>query len=158
MEAEMTLDNPNSPVDEIARDLAAMAILLNHAEFNPSSSFRFDIMTESVIWDDELPQAYSGNPILLALRPIFYQRACLLIGQQDELTLRYWKLGLELFPSWPGFRPERLDPTSEAALYLRTRREEIDRSIENRKKRYKPAQTAVPTDAPADPRAPGDLV
>ncbi len=87
------------------------------SEVGPNS-YKFDAMTASVIWYDELPER-RGSALDWGLRPLFGYRGSLILSEPDLSLEPYWLLGKELFPNWVGFRPERCVPNPELAAFIR---------------------------------------
>src|SRR5262245_32316515 len=95
-----------------------------------SETFRYDAITESIIWDDELPADYGGgSEKVWSLRPIFRFRASLILGEPDLEWERYWQLAKQLFPKWIGFSKGRLNPATEVKEFLRKRIVETETSV-----------------------------
>ena len=94
-----------------ARKLQNAAEKLKQCAYSPESHFRFDIMSDAIVWADEIPSPPLGDAMIVRL--LFRFRTTVILGVPDKLLEQYWSLGKTLFPSWPGFRPERSVPCPE---------------------------------------------
>ena len=126
------MTSPSTPdeTDSIIRDLTVLAPVLNDLPAVADGPFRFDLFSESIIWDDELPSGSLRSKLLWSLRPVFYYRSTLSQGHPDTKSQRYWVVAHQLFPSWPGFRPERLNPAPEILRLLIQKRQEIECAVQ----------------------------
>jgi hypothetical protein len=96
---------------------------------NPQSEvYRYDAITEAIIWNDELPVRCSVEKIQ-SLRPVFRYRASITLGQPDVEWERYWQLAKSLFPHWVGFSSERVAPGPEVTSYLRRQVDDTRRQV-----------------------------
>lgn len=120
----MSLDDHKFFVEELHQ----IAPKLEALKTSRSQAFFYDAITEAIIWEDELPDSRESK-LVWALRPIFRYRASLILGQPDARCEPYWRLASDLFPSWIGFRPERLHPAPEVVEFLRKKVTETEISI-----------------------------
>ena len=72
----------------------------------------FDLLAGAIVWSDETNRKTPTHTIW-ALRFITAYRTGLMIGQADLAHKKYWDLGLQLFPQWVGFLPERREMTEK---------------------------------------------
>ena len=108
----------NSHNDIFEKSLRCIANDLDLLRIEKSSRYRYDAITESLIWEDELP---TGSRIraLHGMRAILRHRASLTLGELDTEFERYWQLGNELFPNWIGFTQSRVHPPADVCDFLR---------------------------------------
>jgi hypothetical protein len=104
--------------DIFERNLRFVAADLDLISSVKGDEYRYDAMTESLVWRDELPPRH-----LVAacngLRPIFRYRASLSLMESDPEWECYWNLGKALFPNWIGFSEIRIHPSGDALDLLR---------------------------------------
>jgi hypothetical protein len=113
---------PPPPLSPADLEAAAPAFRLVSRP-DPRARPRYDLLADAVVWPDEfplLPPRLSG-----CVRLLWRSRTCRLIGAPIEHE-EWWKRGMELFPEWIGFLPERTTPSAalagiyrEAAAILR---------------------------------------
>lgn len=85
-------------------NLAVLAPHLNSLNEIRTERYFFDLMTESMIWEDELvPVHLRATLPVNALRSIFYYRGTLMEGKPDDAHQQYWETAQKLFPHWVGF-------------------------------------------------------
>ena len=105
-------------LDAIEILLHEVAFAANSCPADPHASFKYDLMGDSIIWTDELPDAstirYSKSTILRVLQRY---RTTLMLGTPDVTLERYWDLGKKLFPNWPGFHSSRLQASPELVAH-----------------------------------------
>lgn len=70
----------------------------------------YELMSGALIWSDERNKE-TPTEVIWALRFLFAYRTSLMLNEPREELKSKWDLGLELFPQWVGFRPERREPT-----------------------------------------------
>ncbi len=92
-------------------ELTGIAPLLNQRSMDADAGLSYDVMSDALIWSDELPDL-TTIPLrkLWCLRPVFRYRTSLIQEQPDERFLDFWNAGRALFPDWPGFAPDRREP------------------------------------------------
>jgi hypothetical protein len=122
--------------DNFVKGLRFIAAALNSTTTVQCDAFRYDAITESTIWEDELPPVIRArSEALWGIRPILRHRASIILGEPDPEWERCWQLGKELFPNWVGFIDSRVDPAPEIREFLRQRvvetRSAISRMISN---------------------------
>jgi hypothetical protein len=130
----------DSVEDVFVKGLRSLASDLDSITVATSDRYHYDAITESIRWEDELPQSYGrGGERLAALRVIFRYRASLILGEPQAEWERYWQLARELFPRWIGFDATRLNPSPEVREFLRAHAAEtaaaVARSIERMRRR-----------------------
>jgi len=99
--------------------LRAIAPTLNALHARPDAECHHELMSNSLVWGDELPSEAALDPAAYSvLRCLFRYRTSLILGNSDQDLEPFWELGLELFPNWPGFQAERRD-VSLADVFFR---------------------------------------
>jgi hypothetical protein len=88
---------------------------LGQCTYSPQSTFRYDIMSDAIVWEDEIPSPPLGDAMIVRLLLRF--RTSALLSTPDINLEPYWRLGGRLFPSWPGFRPDRNTPSEQLREY-----------------------------------------
>ena len=84
--------------------LRAIAGRMRELKPAPGASVFYELMSDALVWDDEIPDLETGNVgEFHCLRFVFRYRTTLLIGQPDERFRCYWEEATRLFPDWPGF-------------------------------------------------------
>jgi hypothetical protein len=104
-------------IDKNIDMLTNAATTIRGCRFDAQSSFRYDLMSDSVIWEDEMPNPFMGDS--LALRLLFRYRTSVLLGNPDVQLEGYWLHGKSLFPDWPGFTSDRSTPSQEILDFLK---------------------------------------
>jgi len=88
-------------------------------------------MSGGLVWTDEYPPRpsdgvyYEGEVEIFpsyCLRGVWGFRASLVRGMPNERCRSSWEKGLELFPNWPGFLPERREAKWREFLDRETKR------------------------------------
>ncbi len=98
--------------DLTAADVALLASVLNLLPHQPNLMPRHDCVSGGVFWPDELPIDRPPSD-WWAVRPLLHHRTySLILGRSSEYA-DLWEVGLQSFPSWPGFRAERCEPDEE---------------------------------------------
>lgn len=97
---------------------------------DPSAAVQYDMMSDGLIWSDELP-ALDGVPFddIGLVRVLWHYRAKLILGEACEEFHDIWEQAKLAFPQWMGFASERCTPTPELADLFRKRKSRSDRSI-----------------------------
>lgn len=101
--------------EAVSQKLQNAAIKPGQCTYSPQSTFRYDIMSDAIVWEDEIPSPPLGDAMIVRLLLRF--RTSALLGTPDKTLEQYWRLGGRLFPSWPGFRPDRNTPCHELKEY-----------------------------------------
>ena len=101
--------------------LVAISASLNCLRANPAAKCFYEIMSNALIWSDEIPAENDQNPeAYWVLRCLFRYRTSLIMADLDVELESFWRLGIKLFPDWPGFKPERR-AASLAEVFIRLR-------------------------------------
>ena len=96
--------------------LSNAAARVRECRFDAESRMRYDLMSDSILWEDEIPTPFNGDS--LAIRLLFRYRTTVLLGKPNHELECYWRLGMSLFPDWPGFTPSRNTPSQELLDFL----------------------------------------
>lgn len=72
----------------------------------------YDWMSGALVWRDET-RPDTPTRLIWALRPVWAYRTSLMLGEPREELAQCWQFGLERFPNWVGFLPERREPRAE---------------------------------------------
>jgi hypothetical protein len=104
-------------IDDIRDTLRRIAPELDGLRASPGATPGYDMMSDALIWPDEMPLSWRVPPVpnWYVLRFVFNHRTRLILGPtysgaDDEAAELAWAEALRLFPSWPGFLPERRSP------------------------------------------------
>ena len=97
-------------------DIRALAGVLGSLTPTSDSVARYDAMSDAVVWTDELP-VHRPPHEWWALRTLLRHRS-LMILQQPSVYQACWLEGLTSFPNWPGFLPERCNPSEQLKRIL----------------------------------------
>jgi hypothetical protein len=84
--------------------------VLRGARFDPASRPGLELLSGSLLWDDEAYLAFVSvcreYGCTAYWEPLAF-RSSLIRGQPDESCRRGWEELWRACPEWPGFRPER---------------------------------------------------
>jgi hypothetical protein len=116
-------------VSDAFAGLAAIADAMNRLEKQPNARMHYDCMADAIWWSDERPTFRDARDHW-CLRPIFHFRTTLILEVPNFENLGYWREGMRLFPQWPGFDPERRQPTEERKAFARRKSQEAILSLE----------------------------
>jgi hypothetical protein len=90
-------------------ELKALGRVLRDLCIDPSARPQYDLMSDAVIWPDEVP--IEENPSAWwDVRPIWHLRTRIVLGLETSPPA-LWIDARREFPSWIGFLPERSEPT-----------------------------------------------
>ena len=84
----------------------------------PDAYPSYDMMSHALVWTDEIPEEEDPEK-WWAIRKVLRHRTCLMLSETSEYEA-WWLKGLELFPEWVGFAPERRQPSAELIELYRT--------------------------------------
>jgi hypothetical protein len=99
--------------------LRKIAPKLNRLCEDPSARVSYELMSDGLIWSDELPPWEElDHDESTCLRGIWHYRASLIVGVPVEKYRTFWEEGQKLFPQWPGYLPWRRS-NSWCELFLR---------------------------------------
>jgi hypothetical protein len=124
------LTQSSANISATASELAILAPFLDALVIMNDSSFFFDVMTESIIWNDEMTSEIRSDRRSWSLRPLFYYRSTVILKQPDTQYENHWVLGKHLFPNWPGFAPERTAPSDEVVAFLKDKIQNVARNFD----------------------------
>jgi hypothetical protein len=133
-------------MSERIQNLQDAAPVLDALIAQPDAHVFFEVMSGALVWSDEYPFVADGVyydiemfPRQL-LRGVWAYRSSLIEGEPKERCRAGWELAQSLFPKWPGFLPERRDPSLKDLLVRL--REEAGDPFEDLEKRWQAQQTA----------------
>jgi len=96
--------------------LSDAAPKIRECRFDARSGMRYDLMSDAILWEDEIPTPFSGDSRVIRL--LLRYRTTVLLGNPDRELECYWLHGRSLFPEWPGFNPSRNTPSQELSEFL----------------------------------------
>jgi hypothetical protein len=101
---------PNSDFEAMLRPLRARAFMLNGlSEPAPDARPIYDSSHGIWVWTDERYPNLSAE-VTWGLFPLQAYRTSILIGAPRDHWRPYWDECVAMFPSWVGFRGERITP------------------------------------------------
>jgi hypothetical protein len=103
--------------DPNIRKLESSASRIRECRYDESAPMRYDLMSDAILWEDELPAPPLGDALVLRL--LLRYRTSVLLHQPDAQLEAYWDRGRMLFPDWPGFKLDRNTPSAAIAEYYR---------------------------------------
>ena len=92
--------------------LRVLAPILDRLQSDPNARLHYELMSDSLIWTDELPN-HSERVKLVdtnCMRGVFRFRTTLIIGKPEEEYRACWEQAKTLCPNWPGFLADRQTP------------------------------------------------
>ncbi len=99
--------------DQFERGIEA----LSRSLYSPSALPRYEMMRGMLVWADEAPaHPRDYAPALCLHGDLGIYRTSLIIGRPEEVLLSLWERARERLPHWPGFRPERCEPSLIAEM------------------------------------------
>lgn len=90
-------------MSERLQELRALAPVLNQLSADPHARVHYELMSDALIWSDELPPDQECP----CLRGVFRYRTTLMLGKPEEKYREGWEILQRLCPRWPGFLPSR---------------------------------------------------
>ena len=122
-------------MDQVLFPEEALAIL-RQAQWDANATHSYEVMSGGFAWSDErLSQSATACMAhgSWAFRFLMGYRASLIRGSPREELRPPWDQLLRECPEWPGFRPERRDPSLATELDRESRRVDVCvRRIERR--------------------------
>ena len=99
----------NKPSIFQCMDLVSTQLNSIKPQSNSECRVRYDMLSDSLIWDDELPEIEKQEPrdCYSALRIVLQYRTTLILGNPEERCRVLWDYALSIFPNWIGFSPLR---------------------------------------------------
>jgi hypothetical protein len=127
-----------------------LAPMLDKLVLDPNARVSYELMSDSLIWSDELPPpAPGGEWNTNCLRGAFRFRTTLILGKPDERFRARWEELQTLCPNWPAFLPDRRSPDpgkvrlfEEGRARLNAEMDELDERFE-RQRREKQCEQKV---------------
>jgi len=115
--------------DDFEPTLRRYAPMLNARSWRwPVLGPTYHILADALCWLGEAPTWSQLRRAENALRPLWYYRTSLIIGEAREegevceLGKSLWELGKSLFPCWVGFHPSRCEPLRKYKIRFRAGR------------------------------------
>lgn len=97
---------------QIDRWLARIAPALQALKALTEVTVSYDLFSDALKWSDETPACFPENAEACnCLRGLWRYRTSLILGQPQDRHRELWGAALRAFPEWPGFLPERRDPS-----------------------------------------------
>jgi hypothetical protein len=95
-------------MSEHQQRLRALAPHLNQLPVDPHARIHYELMSDSLVWSDELPPPSQGEGSAWnSMRGALRFRTTMILGSADERYRADWELLGRLCPHWPGLLPER---------------------------------------------------
>ncbi|MEN0020172.1 MAG: hypothetical protein AAF747_04715 [Planctomycetota bacterium] len=91
------------------KQIAELADIFSRCRYDPDATVAYDMLSGGPHWTDEHAPSDASFERWTLIRFLWNHRGALIIGapsKHEEL----WNAGLQAFPTWPGFRPERSTP------------------------------------------------
>jgi len=120
---------------------------LDQLQVDPQARLGYDWLAGGLKWSDEVPEwtfpdvAEQGIPGLGTWRSLISFRSSLIINQPRETFRDLWERAMSICPRWPGFLPERRDPS--LANRFREFEETAQRSFEELEARIQQQRQAA---------------
>ncbi|MEM6821481.1 MAG: hypothetical protein AAF558_06025 [Verrucomicrobiota bacterium] len=95
----------------------------------PDAVPAYELLSGGLIYDDEIPKDVDAE-VSYGLRPLWYHRKRLILGETDSLWDEYWDTCYTLFPNWNGFLESRRKPTPTILDIISKGEERFAREIE----------------------------
>lgn len=105
--------------------LLAIAPVLNRLAVDPNARVQYELMSDALIWSDELPPLDEKGVDFACIRAVFRFRTTLMLGKPDERYRSDWDLLASLCPQWPGFLPERRAPDEDRIQLFTEKRDKL---------------------------------
>jgi hypothetical protein len=98
--------------------LSSIAPLMGRLARSPDAAFLYDKLSGGILWQDEFPDLRALRTMRnwSVIRFLFRFRTTLILGEPDDELRPCWEKAQQLFPSWPGFDPQRRSPELSAAV------------------------------------------
>ncbi|MEK6235766.1 MAG: hypothetical protein N2C14_13745 [Planctomycetales bacterium] len=109
--------------DDLFRRLSDVADRMNELEQREDAELSFDLLAGAVLWSDECPKVASTFD-QVCLRPVLRYRMSLILGKPEPKHFRWWEEAQRCFPRWPGFSPERSQPSDSIIAYYNRKNQE----------------------------------
>jgi hypothetical protein len=118
--------NDSNPIsDYVAPELARLSNVLGFLQKDPTARPAYSIAADALFWSDEIPASPIGDDLLF--RYLLRHRTAIIMEEEEKTGLQeLWASANKAFPAWPGFSPERNQPTRELQAFCQFER---DRSI-----------------------------
>ena len=113
--------------NQLVEALSALAPSLARLEKSESAKVRYELLSGSLIWSDELPS--DSGPDKDCLRYVLKYRTGLIIGEPESAFATVWQEAVRLFPTWIGFLPERTTYSHELADFYHSERSRLFKQL-----------------------------
>ena len=113
--------------NQLIQSVSILADILTQSEITESAIARYELLSGSLVWSDEIPTHTVQNSD--CLRYILNYRTGLIIGEPDGTFAPIWQEALRQFPNWIGFLPERIVYNSELAEFYHSERSRIFKQL-----------------------------
>ena len=87
---------------------------------------RYELLSGSLVWSDELPRDVDTDCIRFVLR----YRTSLILSEPCPEYEALWNEARRQFPQWIGFSPERMAPNQELAEFYARERQRLFNEME----------------------------
>lgn len=103
--------------DGLLQELPKISDLMNKLTREETGEPKYDIMSDLLFWDDEVPDRKLRKPkkAFWALKLVMRFRTTLILGSPDNRFLELWETARSLFPQWVGFTATRCKPDTKLA-------------------------------------------
>jgi hypothetical protein len=101
----------------IEDELKSIASDLEQLRLDPAASLHYEIMSDALVWSDELLRNRRAREIW-CMRPVLRYRTGLILGLDLVEFRETWKVAKNIFPKWIGFAQQRCERSASLeALY-----------------------------------------
>ena len=83
---------------------------LSRLPFRDDAEVVYDLLSGAAIWLDEKPASSDhlfDSDFWYAMRAVWHFRTASILGEDAKNCELYWTTAKRLFPTWPGFAPQR---------------------------------------------------
>src|SRR5438046_689514 len=130
-------------------EMEVLAAMLDKLPVDPQARMGYELLAGGLYWSDEVPKwsfdertPSQSPPGLRDFRALLNQRSAIILGESQERFQQVWEKAMALCPNWPGFLPNRRDPTLAAECRRRADAgyrslEELDARINEQQQKAK---------------------
>ncbi len=129
--------------------IPALAAKFQTLVFDPNAECNVEFFGGAFVWSDEKPDFDSLNttiPVARFFQYLLWYRKSLIQEEPAGAFTEFWDAFKEVCPSWPGFRPERCDPSLRdelnADVYAMMKKLERAIKVCDRKKSFERSENA----------------